>query len=76
VPASLLLATHSRNKKIRRAVRAVAIVATPSRINDVSHNNITMDYDAYSAKLDSVGNAILTWADPQSQFRGYTDVSL
>jgi hypothetical protein len=35
-----------------------------------------MDYDEYIAKLDAVGEAILTWADPQKQFRGYTDVSL
>jgi hypothetical protein len=34
-----------------------------------------MDYDAYIAKLEAVGEAILTWADPKNQFRGYTDVS-
>jgi hypothetical protein len=31
-------------------------------------------YDEYIATLDGVGESILKWADPDTQFRGYTDV--
>ena len=30
--------------------------------------------DVYLSTLDSVGEAILSWADPQNKFRGYTEV--
>jgi len=33
-----------------------------------------MDFDEYTKKLDSIGESILTWADPESDFRGYTEV--
>jgi len=29
---------------------------------------------AYIEKLDSIGESILQWADPDNQFRGYTEV--
>lgn len=34
-----------------------------------------LTFDDYNAKLDAVGESILNWADPESEFRGYTEVS-
>jgi hypothetical protein len=33
-----------------------------------------MDYDEYNAKLASIGDALLAWADPEQRFSGYTKV--
>jgi hypothetical protein len=33
-----------------------------------------MDYEKYTATLESVGESILNWADPENQFRGHTNV--
>jgi hypothetical protein len=33
-----------------------------------------MNNDAYKERIDQIGEAILQWADPQRQFRGYTEV--
>lgn len=33
-----------------------------------------MDYEKYMKTLDSVGESILQWADPERNFRGYTEV--
>ena len=33
-------------------------------------------YDEYIESLDSIGESILIWADPDKQFRGYTEVGL
>jgi hypothetical protein len=30
--------------------------------------------DNYLATLDSIGESILVWADPENKFRGYTEV--
>ena len=32
--------------------------------------------DKYTETLDKVGEAILTWADPENKYRGHTEVSL
>jgi len=34
----------------------------------------TSAYDKYAETLESVGESILDWADPEKQFRGYTEV--
>jgi hypothetical protein len=31
-------------------------------------------YDEYNEKLDAIGESILNWADPDKNFRGYTEV--
>ena len=31
--------------------------------------------DKYVETLDKVGEAILTWADPENKYRGHTEVS-
>lgn len=31
--------------------------------------------DTYYSTLDSIGDSIVEWTDPESKFRGYTDVS-
>jgi hypothetical protein len=33
-----------------------------------------MDYDEYVKTLESVGDSILEWADPNHTFRGHTEV--
>lgn len=35
-----------------------------------------MDFEEYTKTLDSIGESILTWADPERDFRGYTEVRL
>ena len=35
-----------------------------------------MDFDEYMKVLDSAGESILSWADPERNFRGYTEVRL
>lgn len=35
-----------------------------------------MDYEEYMKKLDSVGESILLWADPERNFRGHTEVRM
>jgi hypothetical protein len=32
-----------------------------------------MTYEEYTQQLESIGESILTWADPEKQFRGYTE---
>jgi hypothetical protein len=32
--------------------------------------------DTYVSTMDAVGESILSWADPDSKFRGYTDVRI
>lgn len=34
-----------------------------------------MSYEQYTKVLDSVGESILAWADPENKFRGFTEVS-
>lgn len=46
-----------------------------SLIQDIKQHCFIMDYDEYISKLDAVGESILKWADPEHQFRGYTEVS-
>ena len=31
--------------------------------------------DAYTEKLNSIGDSLIKWADPEGQFTGYTEVS-
>ena len=31
--------------------------------------------DTYFSTLDSIGESIVAWTDPENQFRGHTDVS-
>lgn len=33
-----------------------------------------MDLDSYMKTLDGLGESILNWADPERDFRGYTEV--
>ena len=32
--------------------------------------------EAYYEKIDALGETLLNWADPENQYRGYTEVSL
>lgn len=40
----------------------------------INSNNMSF-MDTYIATLDSVGESILKWSDPEEQFRGFTNVS-
>ena len=31
--------------------------------------------EAYYEKIDALGETLLNWADPENQYRGYTEVS-
>jgi len=33
-----------------------------------------MDFDSYMKSLESLGDSILNWSDPERNFRGYTEV--
>jgi hypothetical protein len=45
----------------------------PTRLSHTTEVTMTA-YEAYESKLAEIGEAILSWADNERKFRGYTEV--